>query len=233
MFSLLIHNTFFLNNTFHTKGVLGMRLSLRKFGLFSLDIKKSSRHLFYFDANIIMNVSNVLCTFILEHETYTPLEWIRTIEFCLLQYKCEFLGRGIGRSKFQGSHIAVMLFSYLPPEKSLEDEREGRPLHSSSSKREMLTSEYWTVCQNYTHFCRRFWIYGHSILGEVHLPGCMELIFLSLGHTLAIRESHHFRISCKIHFCFQITSPLVNGLSEWRRNLCLLHASFSLFSSGN
>lgn len=74
MFSLLIHNTFFLNNTFHTKGVLGMRLSLRKFGLFSLDIKKSSRHLFYFDANIIMNVSNVLCTFILEHETYTPLE---------------------------------------------------------------------------------------------------------------------------------------------------------------
>lgn len=106
-----------MNNTFHTKGIVEIRLSLRNFGHSSLDIKKKLRQLFYFDANIILNVHDVLCTFILEHETYTPLEWIGTIEFCLLQYKCEFLGRGIGRSKFQGSHTAVILLSYLPPEK--------------------------------------------------------------------------------------------------------------------
>lgn len=59
---------------------------------------------------------------------------------------------------------------------------------------------------------------------------------LSLGHApvrAAIGESHHCRISGKTHSCFKTTSPLVNGLSEWRRNLCLLHAPFFLFSSGN
>lgn len=77
LFSFLIHNASLMNNTFYTKGVLGIMLSLRKLELFSLGIKKekkSTRELFYFDANIILNVWNVLCTLILEHETYTPLE---------------------------------------------------------------------------------------------------------------------------------------------------------------
>lgn len=43
MFSFLIHGTFIMKNIFHTKGVLGIKLSLRKFGLFSLDIKKKAQ----------------------------------------------------------------------------------------------------------------------------------------------------------------------------------------------
>lgn len=75
-----------------------------------------------------------------------------------------------------------------------------------------------------------------DIQGEVHGPGCVKLIFFPLGHGLvkvAIRESHHCRISGRIHSCFKTKSSLMNGLLECRRNLCLLHASISLFSSGN